>query len=272
MKTTVGSRLVQKLRSLKRSDLEKLSYDVPAGPPVRLKGPNRPVALCLLLLALTGLIVKNFVSENYYIPEYPILNALLNFEITSTSGVATLLAGTLAAFVVRRQLIINLRPIVLFSAGPNAPSALEKRPSTQYWNVSISNFGLGPAIVQGALYRVSTTSDAGHFAEFQEVWPKIATMLREYEDYVLYRYAEGAAISSGKSIPLLECDVEKAKLYISNIEMILLYRSIMGELYAKRIKCFPDYLKKSSKDNGKYYSPNPGEGKGSRPEQGFLKS
>lgn len=246
MVLTSLSKLGRTEQRFKRSELLARTSYVATGPQNLFKGPNRPFALMGLCAVLSAMLAKNYVAANYDLELWPWLSTLIEYEFISNSGICTLLSASLAALVVRRQLIINLRPNLSYSSLPAQPSIIAKQKG-RTWVVTLTNVGLGPAILECIFYKVSGTALSDGFVPHADAWGILKSRFREYDDFALLRYSPGTAIPASKSVILFECSLSKLEPEISDLDIVVWYRGAMGALYAKRVQAFPEYWPKNQK-------------------------
>lgn len=156
---------------------------------------------------------------------------------------AGLLAGTVSAFIARREFALSVAPRLRYTNGYRRESRLGLATADErVWCVDVSNNGRGEAVVSAISYDVTLTDPPLSLTDvdFLEMLRAVeSTGFRDEEDFVLDNWTVGTSIRNAEDRRLWELR-DPALARISRLVAHMTYASDLGETFETHVCAIPD--------------------------------
>jgi len=200
----------------------------------------------LTILVFITLLISIIQENEQIFSLQPIMIANINIwkiKILDSNTATVLLVGLLTIFFIRKQLAYGLRPYLDYRCqqiGSSVYALDQFQKEKIFWSTSLSNVGLGLAIIKKAYYRVSFEKNIiGKYNTSLEV---IDSMKKKGivigHDFDIIFFSEGWSLGSKEERRIFEIVMSKS-IDIFCLDIKLEFEGILGDRYTKEIYCIP---------------------------------
>jgi hypothetical protein len=204
-----------------------------------MKGPG---GLRLLFVLVLGLCVREIWRTSQGGDQSPY--AFLRPQILDVGSAVTLLVGVASLLALRNQFALSQRPWLAYSTrwldSDQGVELTLARPSL-IWVATLTNAGPGTAVIASAKYAAVLATPAGPesvegVSGLELIRALGALGHREHLDFGISNISAGFAVPPGGTVRICEIP-EESMSWLSRLDIDLLYDSLLGDQYSKKVSC-----------------------------------